>query len=65
MCASHPLKKRAVTACGWLKGIWVRLGVIKSKVDQKIISKIPTPGLEPGPRKGRSFKPRMSTNFIT
>jgi hypothetical protein len=27
--------------------------------------KLPMPGLEPGPYKGRGFKPRMSTNFIT
>jgi hypothetical protein len=25
---------------------------------------IPIPGVEPGPLKGRGFKPRMSTNFI-
>ena len=29
-----------------------------------IFIKIPIPGVEPGPLKGRGFKPRMSTNFI-
>jgi hypothetical protein len=30
----------------------------------KAFIKVPIPGVEPGPLKGRGFKPRMSTNFI-